>query len=264
MSNFLTSCCCGVCDEVCPGDGEGESCPEDSFASSYSITLGVSWEADVSGSATTASFGDDGYTYTKQGSPECKIGGGEIGSSWNFKLVNWKQPATGGFPPSYLLGDYACTIAGSCAVNESFSDENSLVGAVGGGPGGIFTWSGLSLVHEFHCETKYPYSLWYYLFNSYRVVPSLPDCFVGPGNALTCHVLAYSTPSTQCLLEPDDTLEWNLEAPARGSLAYQSKIIQAITEFVSFNFNCPSGTSCDNPGGDSGTQTNINFGLGVT
>ena len=269
MSNLLTACCCqGECDESCPSDGEEGNCPLNSFASAYSIQLGVGWDGNG-----TVSFGDNGLTYTKMNSGGtggfCWTGGGEIGSTWNYKCIWWKPPATGGFPSTPVPGNYAA--AHSCPgpppapYSDSYSQLDTDLSAVGTGPGGIFTRQGLLLVHEFDCSTKFPYSIYYYIYSTYRVVRYVPQCFIGPQNAIVCYAIAYSTPSTQCLLEPDDTLQWHASAPTSGSLAYQSKIIRSVTNgttatgHLSFRYYCPS---CNNPGGSP--HSNINFTLAVT
>lgn len=266
MSNLLTTCCCAGedCDESCPTDDEDGSCPLDSFASAYSISLDVSWDGQG-----TVSFGDNGYTYTKMNSGgtagDCWTGAGEIGSTWNYKCIWWKPPATGGFPPNYELGNYSAAMP-SCspAYNDSYSQVNALLDARGIGPGAIFTRPGLLLVHEFDCDTKFPYSMYYYIYSIIHTVPFVPSCSIGPNNAINTSVIAYSTPSTQCLLEPDETLEWNLGAPTSGSLAYESKIISSVSSggFLGFQYKCPLGSSCDNPGGSP--HSNISFSLGVT
>ena len=271
MSNLLTTCCCQPCNELCPSDGEDGNCPLNSFASAYSIDLDVSWDSAIGG----AGFGDNGLTYTKMitggTAGPCWTGGGEFGTSWNYKCIWWKPPTTGGFPPQYVLGNYTAFAGSGCsygAYNNSYNQVNTQLGPASTGPGGIFTRQGLLLVHEFDCDATVPYSMYYYIYSIYRAVTYVPSCNIGASTAIECHVIAYSTPSTQCALEPDELLDWNLQSPSSGSLASQSRIIQSITTgtytpgFLSFFYRCPLGQDCNDPGGSP--HSNINFSLAVT
>jgi len=268
----LMACCCNPCTEDCPADGEGDPCELDSWSSSYDVSMSVSWQGTLGGSSTAASFSDDGETYNQVTSPSCHALSPDGTGGWGFRAVQWSSPVTAGFPANLYETDYEVAVGGGCNVSETYDDQLSRWGATNFGNLAEYSYAGLTLFHEFHCDTKFPLSIWYYVYNSYRIVPGISGCVTPIGfNAITASVLAYSTPSTTCNLAPDDALDWNLTVPTAGSLASRSKIITGertgtnFERYVDMYWNCavPDQT-CDHVGGDAASINNINFSLQVT
>ena len=273
----LMACCCNPCTEDCPADGEDDPCELDSWASSYNVAMSVSWDATKNGSAVSAGFEDDGETYTQITNPACHVLSPTGSGGWGFRAVQWRSPVTSGFPPTPRPDtSYAMNATGTGCSSQSYPNQPSKWAARDSASGFVeYSYAGLTLFHEFHCETKYPYSVWFYLYNSLRVVGSTgsnPSCPTPvANNDITASVLAWSKPYTTCNKAPDDVLQWSLEPPADGTLASRSRIITGDRTGSLFENYCDMfsycvGSACAGRdlGGDAGTQTNINFNLQVT
>ncbi len=272
----LMACCCNPCTEDCPADGEGDPCELDSWASSYNVAMSVSWDATTNGSAVSAGFEDDGETYTQITNPACHVLSPTGTGGWGFRAVQWRSPFTSGFPPTPTPDtSYSMSPTGTGCSSQSYPNEPSKWAARTSGSGlEEYSYAGLTLFHEFHCETKYPYSVWFYLYNSVRVVSRTNDSACSApfaANDIEASVLAWSKPYTSCNKAPDDALEWSVEPPAVGTLASRSKIITGERTGSLFQNYCDMfsycvGVNCNqrNLGGDDGTQSNINFSLQVT
>ena len=240
--------------------------------------MSVSWDATRNGSAVSAGFDDDGETYNQITNPACHVVSPTGTGGWGYRAVQWRSPVTSsGIPPSPTPNtSYAMNAAGTGCSSQSYPNEPSKWFARATGSGyPEYSYAGLTLFHEFHCDTEYPYSIWFYLYNSLRIVSrtsgssSCNSPFAS--NDIVAEVLAWSKPYTTCNKAPDDVLEWSLEPPAIGTLASRSKIITGERTGSPFQNYCDMfsycvGINCNgrNLGGNPGTQTNISFSLQVT